>query len=167
MKRTKQRNSVPKTGRQVEERKQALATLALMRRRHWPLRKAAKADGTSPNTVRRYVGSALRLGRDGDYWAKPYDHIERTLNFITDRGLIPVSVNDSRLATEISEHSNAVGKYSQTGSAWALRRFKGRTVKTSKGILPFVTDTKVLDNLLDAGELEFDQLYRAMMGITS
>jgi hypothetical protein len=153
-----------KNERETEVRERALATLALMRRKRIPLKKAAKAEGIDPSTVLYYARPGLRRGRGGDYWATPYDHIRRTLNFLTLEGTLPVTVNDSRAATQIAEHMNAVRTYLRTGSTWALKRFKGKVFVTSKGILVFITDPAVLDRLADAGELDFDQLYRAVTG---
>jgi hypothetical protein len=155
-----------KSDRRSEDRERALATLALMRRKRLPLREAAKFQDIDPSTVLFYARPALRRGRSGDYWATPYDHIRRTLNFLTSEGPVPVTVNDSRTATEIAEHMNAVRKYLSTGYSSALKRFQRKSVMTSQGILPFITDPRVLDRLADAGQLEFEQLYRATLGMT-
>lgn len=153
-----------KNEREAEARERALATLALMRREGLPLRKAAKAEGIDPSTVLQYARPALRLGRGGDYWVRPHDNIRRTLNFLTSRGTVAVTVYDSRTASEIAEHWNAVRTYLRSGNTSALRRFRGGVILTSEGIREFVTDPDVIDRLADAGELEFEQLYRATRG---
>ncbi len=153
-----------RTQRRTEARERALATLALMRREDLPLRKAAKAERIDPATVLQYARPGLRRGRGGDYWATPHDNIRRTLNFLTSRGTVPVTVHDSRTATQIAEYMNAVRTYLGTGDTSALARFRGKVFVAPEGIRVFITDPAVLDHLADARELEFEQLYRAMTG---
>ena len=135
-----------------------------MRREGIPLSKAARIQGVSPRTVLEFARPALRLGRDGEYWALPYDHIPRTLNFLTSRGTIPVTVYDSRTATDIAEYMNAVRKYVRTGDTSGLERFKDKSFVADGRVHRFVTDPEVLDKLADAGSLSgIETLYHARM----
>ena len=156
-----ERRSIPKS-QQAESRELALATLALMRRNHLPLKEAAKQRGTTPSTVLIYTRPALRRGRDGNYWATPYDHLRRTLNFLTPRGPVAVTVNDSRTATEIAMHMNAVRAYLNDGDASGLARFGGKFVFSGRVAHPYIVDTRVLDRLAEADEVAIDGLYRTV-----
>jgi hypothetical protein len=140
----------------------SLATLALMRRNRLPLKEAAKLRGTTPSAVLADVRPALRRGRNGDYWATPYDHLRRTLNFLTPHGPVPVTVNDSRIATEIAMHMNAVRAYLYDGDPSGLTRFRRKFVRSGRAAYPYITDTQVLDRLADAGEVAIDGLYWAV-----
>jgi hypothetical protein len=158
----RRRNAKPRRAYEAEERELALATVALMRREGIPLSKAARIQGVSPRTVLEFARPALRLGRDGEYWALPYDHIPRTLNFWTSGGTITVTVYDSRTATDIAEYMNAVRKYVRTGDTSGLERFKNKSFVADGRVRRFVTDPDVLDELADAGSLAgIESLYYA------
>jgi len=145
-----------------QERELALATVALMRREGMSLSKAARVQGVSRKTVLDFARSALRRRRDGEYWAHPYDHIRRTLNFLTPRGTAPVTVYDSRTATDIAEYMNAVRKYVRTADTSELERFRNKSFVAEGRVRRFVTDPEVLDELADAGSLAaIENLYYA------
>ncbi len=145
-----------------EARDRSLATLALARREGLPLSHAATIQDISPKTVLEYARPAFRRDRHGEYWALPDDHIRRTLNFLTPRGPVPVTVYDSRRATDIAEYMNAVRKYVRTGDTSKLERFKDKSFVTAGRVRRFVTDPDVLDELADAGSLSaIESLYYA------
>lgn len=157
-------NARPPNDSKAQARERSLATVALMRRERMSLTKAARIQGSSRRTVLDYARSALRRDRHGEYWALPHDHIRRTLNFLTPRGTIPVTVHDSRTATDIAEHMNAVRKYVRTGDTSELQRFKDKSFVTAGRVRRFVTDPDVLDELADAGSLSaIETLYYARM----
>ncbi len=159
------RNAKPHTEEEAQTRERALAALALMRREDVALKAASERIGIDPRTVLRYVGSALRqTGPRGDYHATAYDRLPRTLHFITSDGPIPVTVLDSRIATLIAEHMNAVRTYLYQGDSAELERFKGLSFETSSQTYWFVTDPAVLDKLADAGILALEGLYQAVQG---
>ena len=159
------RNARPRTEGEAQARERALATLALMRRENLSLEAAANAVGTDPRTVLRYVGSALRHeGPGGDYQAIPHDRIPRTLHFITAAGPTEVTVHDSRTASRIAEHMNAVRTYLRTGDSSALKSFRGESFEAGGLNHQFVTDPDTLDKLADAGVLAMEGLYRVAHG---
>ncbi len=161
------RNAIPRTEREAQARERALAGVARMRRNGSSLSAAAEAEGTRPSTVRRYAGSALRQERPGArYRATAYDRIARTLNFPTPQGALPVTVRDSRTASRIAEHMNAVRIYVNTGDSSALDRFKAKTFQTGGKTYTFITDPATLARLADAGALVIEGLYRAAHGMT-
>lgn len=156
------RNAQPRNAREAEERDRALAALATMRRDKASLRAAASAAEIDSATVKRYVGSALRKDQSGHYRASRYDRIPRTLNFLTPTGPVAVTVRDSRTASKIAEHSNAVRKYVRTGDVSALEAFKNESFRAAGINHRFVTGVDALDQLADAGSLtSFESLYYA------
>src|SRR5271168_2354387 len=114
------RNAKSRNTQETEDRERALAALARMRREKVSLRAAARAEETEPKTVRRYVASALRQDKSGRYRATLYDRIPRTLHFLTE----VLTIRDSRTASKIAQHSNAVRKYVRTGDSSGLEQFK-------------------------------------------
>ena len=121
--------------------------------------------GIDPRTVLRYVGSALeREGPYGEYRATPHDQIPRTLHFITPEGTVAITVKDSRTASRIAEHMNAVRAFTHFGDLAPLDAFKGESFEADGITYTFVTDTAILSRLADAGVLSIEGLYRVVQG---
>jgi hypothetical protein len=158
----RRKDAVARTESELEARERALATLASMRRENLSLTAAADSVGIDPRTVLRYVGSALRQGPDGEYRATPQDSIPRTLHFITPAGTVPITVADSRTASRIAEHMNAVRSFTHRGDSSVLEAFRGESFQAEGTIHEFVTDLPTLSRLADAGELAIERLYRAV-----
>src|SRR5215472_11184733 len=144
----------------AREWEQSLAVLSLMRREKLSLKEAARRLDISQSVVLRYAKEALRRSISGNYYAKPFDNIRRPpIKFLTERGNIWINVRDSRDATLASDYMNAVKKYLY-GDESALARFRGKRLGRHR----FVTDPEILDELADAGELDFDRFYNFVSG---
>ncbi len=158
-------DAIPQNESEAQTREQALAVLALMRREKLKLREASNRVGIDPRTVLRYVGSALeREGPHGEYRATPHDQIPRTLHFITPEGTVAITVRDSRTATRIAEHMNAVRAFTHAGDLHPLESFQGESFEIDGVRYTFVTDPVILGRLADAGVLSIEGLYRAVQG---
>lgn len=158
-------DAIPQDASEAQSREQALAVVALMRRKGLSLREAAISVGIDPRTVLRYVGSALeREGQHGEYRATPHDQIPRTLHFITPQGTVAITVADSRTASRIGEHMNAVRAHTHRGDSSALEGFRGESFEADGVTYEFVTDLATLDRLADAGDLGIEGLYRSVQG---
>lgn len=145
-----------------EARSRALDALSRMRTDNLSLKAAAREAGTTVNAVKRHAGNALGKTSGGQFRAKRSDRLIRSVRFPTETGSIGLDVKDSRSASRIAAYWNAVKRYIETGDAAGLRRFRGKVVRVNKRGYPFITDTKALDRLADAGELDFDDLYAMM-----
>lgn len=153
------RSARARTRQEQRARERALHALNDMRRTGMSLRVAASIHGTSPETVRKYVGGALK--RDGTgrrYRATASDRLTRRLEFLTPEGKIAVSVRGSRDASRVAHHHNAVKQYLDTGNAEGLQAFQNQTLLIGKRRLPFLTDLGVLESVVQA-EPSFDNLY--------
>ncbi len=138
-------------------RERSLDALALRRRGH-SLRRAADLARTDPRTVRRHVGSALR--KEGGRWvARPFDRIPREMTVLTSRGPEVVTIRDSRTASLLAEHANAVATYVERGDEEPLRRLRRRRVQIRGQPVVLATDPVRLDRLAAGGELHYE-LYR-------
>ena len=151
----KRRNADPSSENEVHNRELSLEVLALMRRKHLSFRTATKAVGIDPKTALRYVGSALRQKEtNGRYFVTPHDNIPRTVHAIVrGGGKTAVTVDDSRIATRLAEHLNAVRAFARRGDSSALESFKEESFQASEGTFYFETDLGVLARLGDAGQL--------------
>ena len=86
-----------------------------MRSRGWSLTRAARENHTEIATVRRYVGTALRRDRSRRHVPKPVDRLVRRLLVHTEQGDEVLDLTDSRQATLIAEHANALRQFGRTG----------------------------------------------------
>jgi hypothetical protein len=145
----RRRNAIPRNEKQAHAKERALAALALMRRKKGlSVSAAAKAEHTSLGTIKRYAGSALRQHCPGGHCRiSAYDRIARTLNFLTPQGPVAITVRDSKIASQIGEHANAVRTQRNTGDLSALKRFKGKFVRADGVTYNFITDPEILDKL--------------------
>jgi hypothetical protein len=144
----------------VQARDRMFEAIRFMRREDLPLTRAAKKAGTTPITVRKYAGSALRRDARGRYVAKPSDQLTREMRFFVPDGMIEIKFRSSRVATRIAEHAAAVDLFLRTGRTDALEPFIGKSVRGTDGVVhPFVTDPAVLKRLANAGEIAFERLY--------
>jgi hypothetical protein len=134
-----------------------------MRRDGVSLRVAAKAEGTDPATVQRYAATALRKdGPGGRYRVTTSDRIARTIAILTPHGEQVVTVKNSRDASRNGEYMNAVRSYAH-GDPSGLAQFEGKAIRVGKMTYPFITDTRVLDNLARADALlAVEGLYRSI-----
>lgn len=161
------RNAEPRNAAEAIHRERALGVIARMRREKVSLRAAAKAEETDPETVKKFTGSALRRDKSGRYRATPYDRIPRTLNFITANGPVAITVRDSRTASKIAEHTNAVRKYLRPPSDLSkVNTFKGKSFQAAGEVHHFVTEPNLLDILADTGSLAgIESLYYARVAM--
>lgn len=157
-----QRTRRPGTRMREEERaaqRRAFDAVSKMRAHGLTLTEAARAAGTTVNTVKRHMDSALQRQSSGRYSATSYDRQTRSLHVLTAHGMTELPVRDSRSAARVATYWNAVHHYLDTGDARPLQRFRGQGITVQKRFYPFITDLDVLDQLADAGELVFDDLY--------
>jgi hypothetical protein len=131
-----------------------------MRRDSVSLQQASREYGIDPRTMIRLGGSALRKAANGRYAAKPIDRLLTVLRVLTRVGLREVAIRDSRLASLVAEHANAVQKYLQTGDDSALRKLKRRSITDARGKrVRLLMDLEEIDRLGSAGVLSFEYLY--------
>lgn len=140
-------------------KQRALSALALMRHGK-SLNRAAKLAHTSPATIKKYAGTAVRRQPRGVYTPRLSDHIDRPMRFLTPSGVTAITVRDSHSASLIGKYWNAVDRFLVTGQRDALNRFRGERVRVGKRTYPFVTDPLVLERLANAGEVRFEAIYK-------
>lgn len=124
------------------------------------LSRATKEVGISPDTVRRYAGSAFVQDARGRWVTKPTDRLYRRIRWLDTKGATEVEPATSKEASKLSAYWKAVDHYLTTGDDRALRRFQRMRLRTrQKTSLGFITDPDQLDRLGNAGELAFEDLY--------
>ncbi len=78
---------------------------------------------------------------------------------VTTVGVRVVTPRDSRTASLIGGHTNAIKLYGNTGRTSHLRQYRNKTFTTGKTTYRLETDPKKLEELADAGELNFESIY--------
>jgi hypothetical protein len=132
-----------------------------MRRQDLTAGAAAKAERTTVASMNHFAPTALRKDHRGYYRATSFDRIPRTLAFLTASGEdVFITVRDSRIASQIGEHKNAVKAFLR-GSTSALAQFEGKSVTADGVTYPFITDPDLLERL-GAVDLPDDRLYRSI-----
>ena len=146
--------------RRQEAQLKAARVITAMRTEAVSLTRAAREENVSPGTVRRNAGSALRKTPRGTYKARASDRMLRVLVIPTSEGLAEIATRDSRSATIVGEHWNAVNHYLESGDDSQLARLRDVTVIDAEGnAVPLLTDTEELDRLASVGMLSFQSLY--------
>jgi hypothetical protein len=145
----------------VERESYRKALTVLSRMRHGEsLSTAARAEHTTPDTVQRQVGAALRRDARGRYLATSSDRYVRRMKVLDERGVTVVEPVNSREASKLAEYWTALDHYLRTGDDRLLRSFRRRLLRVRGKIqLPFLTDLDTIDYLARAGELSFEDLY--------
>jgi hypothetical protein len=148
------------SNRSLEARNRALHALTAIRHGA-SLADAAKAEGVSQRTIRKYVGSALRQDHTGGrIRAVPRDKFTRYLQIPGQdaSGLTQVAAKGSREATELAAYVNARAAFLRSGDQSVLRPFDGKKI----GGHTLVTDPKLLTALAEQGD-SYDQLYSSLV----
>ena len=151
----------PHTNNQYDTQRRVLDALSDKRRNpKLSLSAVAKRMGTTVPTIRRYAGPALEI-RGGGIDVRPVDRIPRKLHILTPRGLETVVVRNSRDATRISQHHQAVSQalLSFGTDTEALHRISGKTLRASGQTYTFVTDYPALTRFARAGTIQFLDIY--------
>ena len=160
----KARNHKPRNRKERLAQRKAFDALALMRREERSLTHAAGRVGTDPETILRYVGSALeRNGARGRYVAKSYDRIPRNVHHYVPGGSVWVTVHSSRTASMIADHRNAVRRYGGEPDESFLHPFRNRKFRAGGKTYEFITDPTEIQRLLQSG-VRGEGLYRAIQG---
>lgn len=89
--------------------------------------------------------------RHGRWQAKAFDRLSRTMDAITTEGIVTLAVRDSRTASKIAAHANAVKTFLDTGDASGLRPFRNMRFTVDHHTYTFETD---LDTLIEQAEAD-------------
>jgi hypothetical protein len=146
--------------RSFEARNRSLRALAAIRHGA-SLADAAKAEGVSQRTIRKYVGSALRQDHPGGrIRAVPRDKFTRYLQIpgLDASGLTQVAAKGNREATTLAAYVNARAAFLRSGDESLLRPFQGKKI----GGHTLIADPKLVTALAEQGE-SFDQLYSSLV----
>lgn len=139
--------------------RRVLDAIALKRRKPaMSLTRAAKSTGTTVRTIRRHAPSVIEI-RSGRLDVKATDRLRRLMRMLTPKGEVQIETTNSRAASRISKHGNAVRRLVIAGDPKYLKPFVGKSVRSGGRVYEFVTDQTTLKRLERAGELHFLDVY--------
>jgi hypothetical protein len=137
--------------------------LGLMRREGLSASEAARREGMKLETFRRGAGRTLYRSGPGKPWkVRPDDKLAFLVTIPEPLGPQTVVARNYRERKLAGAYLSALRMWraGEKGSEAALKRFEGKTV----GGHTLITDTKLLTQLEEAGQLDFDSLYVSVGG---
>lgn len=142
--------------RQRDTHDRALRAVRLMRDDDMPLRQAARAEGISPATVRRYVPASLEK-RGGRWHARKgtRDRTPREIETISAGQCIGLITTSLSQASKLARYKQAVNYFLDEGDDIPLGEFEGAVVAGYE----LETDTDELQRIADAGLLDDWRIY--------
>jgi hypothetical protein len=134
-----------------------------MRRERVSASVAAKREGMKLNTFRKGAGRSLYRPGLGKPWkARSEDQLRFSMSVLTPKGRVDVIVRNSRERKLLHDYESAVNMFrgAEDGAEEELKKFVGKTV----GGHELITDIRVLIELEEADELDFESLYSPVGG---
>jgi hypothetical protein len=151
------RNDSP-SDRTYEAKQRAFHTISRMRRDNVSIQEAAREEGTTPATVKKYLPASLRRSRSGRWEATKSDRYLRLLSLPGAHGPVIVRAHGSKEAQFASAYFASLHRWARTEKAYELAPFHGKRI----GGFELITASRTLKALGDAGLLQIDSLYAAL-----
>ena len=142
----------------MRARDRAVHALAAMRHGA-SISRAARENGVTPRTIKRYAGAALVQDRPGGrIRARKTDHLVRYLQIPGPDGPIEITVRGLRAARKVAKYKGAVNRL-LGGDRNALAEWHGKKIAG----IELITATDILIDQADKGLLPY-ALYRSLSG---
>jgi hypothetical protein len=135
--------------------------LGYMRREGASASEAVHREKMKLETFRKRAGRYLyRSGRGKPWKARTEDDLRFLMTVLTSRGPLEVIVSNSRERKLLSQYNLALRMFraGADGAETALKEFKGKMVGGHR----LITDIKLLIELEEAGQLDFEGFYTAI-----
>jgi len=134
-----------------------------MRRTDASASEAAHREGMKLKTFRQGAGRYLYRSGPGKPWkARGEDQLAVSMTVLTRQGRVEVIIRSSRERRLLHEYESALRMFraGEDGAKQELKKFKGKTVGGHK----LIVDVRVLIELEEASELDFESLYTPFGG---
>jgi hypothetical protein len=152
------RTASPRNQREQEARTRAFRALSAMRQGA-SISKAARENGVTPRTVKRYAGSALVQDRPGGkIRATKNDKLVRYLQIPGPDGPRDITIRGSKTASEFANYKAAINRLLR-GDRNAMARWRGKKIAG----IELITDPKILVEQARKEILPYS-LYRSLVG---
>lgn len=134
-----------------------------MRRNGVSASEAAHDQGMKLKTFVKGAGRSLyRSGRGKPWKARTEDQLRFSMTVLTPKGRVDVIVRNSHQRKLLHDYESAVRMFraDEDGAEEELKKFEGKAIGGHK----LITDTKLLIELEEADELDFESLYNPVGG---
>jgi hypothetical protein len=151
---------IPQTPREADLQRRVFRALRRMREGD-SLAKAVREEKLKRDTFIRHARPALRRSGLGKPWkAIPEDKLKSIMNVLTEFGLKTEIIPNSKERKLLGQYNRALRMFraGEDGAEAALQKFRGKKVAGHT----LITDSNILDQLEEAGKLDFDDLYSAL-----
>src|SRR5216684_6462581 len=145
----------PVSDKSFESKNHAFHAISRMRHDRLSLAQAAREEGTTPATVRKYLPAALRQSKTGQWVATKSDRYVRPLSLPGPHGPVTARARGSEEARFASAYLSSLTRWARNEKARELAPFQGKRI----GGFELITDVRILRALRDAGLLQLDSLY--------
>ena len=125
------------------------------------LARAIREEGLKRDTFIRRMRQALRRNGPGKPWkAIPEDKLSSVMNVLTEFGPKTEIIRNSKERKLLGSYNRALRMFraGEDGAEAALQEFRGKKVAGHT----LITDIRILNQLEEAGRLDFDDLYSAL-----
>jgi hypothetical protein len=148
------------TPRQTAKYEDSLEVLSIMRKGN-TIKEASKQVGISIPTVKKYVGSALKL-KNHRLVANQSDRLLRKIRIYENGKESWITVRGNKKSSVIAQYHSAIGQRLETHNSTALKPFENKSIIDSKGRHHrFETDVKKLVKIFEKREEpEFFTIYQ-------
>jgi hypothetical protein len=154
----RRRSRILLSDRAFEAKKRSFHAVSRMRREGWSPAKAAKEEGTTLRTIKKYLPGALRRTKSGRLVAIRRDTYVRLISLPGPHGPVTVRAKGSEEARFASAYLASLTRWARTEKAYELASFHGKQI----GGFELVTSARTLRALRDAGLLQLDSLYASL-----
>jgi hypothetical protein len=154
----RRRTAIPKSQREKQAQRRALRALSAMRQGD-SISRAARENGVTPRTVKRYAGSALvQDRRGGRIRARKNDRLVRYLQIPGSDGPRHITVRGLKVASNFASYKADINRLLR-GDRNAMARWHGKKIAG----IELITDPKIL---IDQQRKEIlpHSLYRTLSG---
>ena len=122
---------------------------------------AAAEAGTTPETVQKYVGTAIRKASNGRYQPTKGDRLYRPVQMQTPTGAVTIHTTSFGTASLIARHRAAIGKYLGSGDDSSLKPFARLRIRDGGKEYRFLTSNTLIEELELGGGVDFEGFYHA------
>jgi len=144
--------------RAFEAKKRAFHAIARVRRDNLSPAQAAKEEGTTLRTIKKYLPRALRRSKSGRLRVTKRDNYVRLISLPGPHGPVTVQGKGSEEARFASVYLASLTRWARTEKPYELASFHGKRI----GGFELITATRTLRALRDAGLLQLDSLYASL-----
>jgi len=137
--------------------------LGHMRREGASASEAARRERMKLKTFRKGAGRFLYRAGPGKPWkARSEDQLRFSMTVLTRKGRVAAIVRNSRERRLLHDYESAVRSFraNEDGAEEELKSFEGKTI----GGHELITDSRLLIELEEADELDFENLYTSVGG---